>query len=359
MEKILLVNDSGNFGGVQSVFRNLVKHGAFDEFETDLLFATNGPIYNEIKEMGFNIQYTQELKKLTKFGELKLLFKFLIKVNKVLKNNSYDKVYANGFLSCVSCGILSYKYSNIKFIWHEHNMPRSNLRKKFLSLISKKIKKILVVSKGIARNYLKTIEDKVQVVYNGIESDGIDYINCKDDNIIRFGIVSRIDTGKGHLEVINAFNKLQREDVELYIIGSATTQKAISIEEEIKIHSKLNPKIKVVSFTKDVDLYYKKIDVLIQASTKWDSLPTVLIEAMNYNCALIGTNIGGIPEIVSDKNGFVIELNNLEDELINIMTSISKDNNLMIKQKKSKEILKEKFVIDKQVDEIKKVIKAL
>lgn len=357
MEKLLLINDSGNFGGVQSVFRNILNYGAFNDFDIDILFATNGPIYDEVKEKGYNIEYIVELRKFKSLEIIDLLRKLILKIDKTLKVKRYDKVYANGFLSCVACGILSYKYKDIKFVWHEHNMPPSKLRKIFLKSILPNVKKVMVVSKGIRDNYCIKDDKKVTVVYNGIESDNFSYLNNKDNEKIKLAIVSRMDRGKGHLEVIEAFNKANRDDMELYIIGGATNKEAQLVEDEIKNKCSENTNIKLIGFTKEVDKYYKEMDIIIQASTKWDSLPTVLIEAMNYNCALIGTKIGGIPEIINNKNGYLINVDTLVEDLTELLKKITKSDELKEKQINSKVILKEKFVIYKQIEIINSILK--
>lgn len=354
MQKLLLLNDSGNFGGVQSVFRNITKYCDFKNYEVKILFCSNGPIYDEVKSFGYEIDYIQSLKKLSKKDEIILLIKEILRLNSELKNN-YDKVYANGFMSCVATGVLSFKYKNTKFIWHEHNMPKSKLRKRFLKFISKNIKKIIIVSEGIKNNYF-TNDDRLVVLYNGIESDDKDYFQFKSKDKIKLGIVSRIDQGKGHLEVIEAFNKVNRDDMELYIIGNATSRDASVIEEKIKGFSKTNSNIKYEGYSRDVAKYYKELDFVIQASTAWDSLPTVLIEAMNYNCALIGSDIGGIPEIIDKRNGYIVNNNDVTLELYRLFQTIIKDDKLKSMQINSKKVLSEKFILTTQMDTIKKIV---
>ncbi|MDU2266594.1 glycosyltransferase family 4 protein [Clostridium celatum] len=359
MEKLLLLNDSGNFGGVQSVFRNILNYGAFNGFNIDILFATNGPIYDEIQGKGYNINYIVDFKKFKSLEIIVLLFKIIKTTDRMLKNKKYDKVYANGFLSCVACGILSKKYKNIKFVWHEHNRPPSEIRKKFLKGILKNIKKVIVVSNGIRDNYCIKDNEKVVVVYNGIESDDISYLENKSPNKIKLAVVSRMDRGKGHLETIEAFNNASRDDMELYIIGGATNKEALIVEEEIKRKCEENKNIKLIGFTKEVDKYYKEMDIIIQASTKWDSLPTVLIEAMNYNCALIGSDVGGIPEIINNDNGYIVKKDRLVEDLTALLKGLKKDDEIISKQVKAKSILKEKFIISRQVKIINDILKSI
>ena len=54
--------------------------------------------------------------------------------------------------------------------------------------------------------------------------------------------------------------------------------------------------------------YYKSADIYIQASG-YEGLPHVLLEAINFDLAIISTPIGGTNEILQDgKNGFILDL---------------------------------------------------
>lgn len=358
MNKILFLNDSGNFGGAQIIFKNIMKYCDLTAYDVDVLFGSNGPIYELVKEIGYKINYVQELVALTPVKEIKLLLRYMFVMNTKIKEGDYNIVYANGFLGCVASGILSYKYRKVKFIWHEHNLPRSKVRRTFLRIISKNIEKIIVVSDGIKDNYFINGE-KLKVIYNGIESDDKCYLPNKSNDLINFGIVSRIDIGKGHLEVIKSFNKVNNPNSRLYIIGGAVSEESKKIEAKIIKASEENPNIIFVGFTSEVDKYYKFLDFVIQASTMWDSLPTSLLEGMNYNCALIGTNIGGIPEIINKLNGYIVNRDNIEYELEDLFNNIKKDDSLSNLQLTSKIVLKEKFVIEKQMQDIKRIIDSI
>lgn len=358
-KRILLINDSGTFGGVQTIFNNIVKCSDFSAWDVKIIFGTNGPIYDNVSKIGYETKYLREDMQLNRKEELFILFEIIRAIDKELKLKQYEKVYASGFLSCMACGILSYKYKNIKFIWHEHNMPKSSVRKLIVKTLGKHIKKILVVSQAIKDRYPINDDEKVVVLRNGIVVNENEFIDNKEKNILNLAIVSRIDMGKGHLEVIDAFKRLNKEYYRLYIIGNATSKKAEVIEETIKKECEQNDNIIYVGYKKDVESYYKKIDVVIQASTSWDSLPTVLIEAMNYNCALIGSNIGGIPEIIDKNNGYIIEVDNIVNNLEKTLNLIKKDNKLIDMQIYSKKVLESKFSLNEQIRKINKLFKEI
>ena len=74
--------------------------------------------------------------------------------------------------------------------------------------------------------------------------------------------------------------------------------------------------------------YYKSADIYIQASG-YEGLPHVLLEAINFDLAIISTPIGGTNEILQDgKNGFILDLEkgikpnseNLKNIILEILT---------------------------------------
>ncbi|HEV7330145.1 MAG TPA: glycosyltransferase family 4 protein [Flavisolibacter sp.] len=61
--------------------------------------------------------------------------------------------------------------------------------------------------------------------------------------------------------------------------------------------------------------YYKNARVVV-CSSRDDSGPIVLSEAIVSGCAFIGTAVGEIPDILNDMNGLVKDVNKLGDELL-------------------------------------------
>jgi glycosyltransferase involved in cell wall biosynthesis len=74
--------------------------------------------------------------------------------------------------------------------------------------------------------------------------------------------------------------------------------------------------------------YLDDIDIYVQPS-KTEGLPRALIEAMSRGCPCIGSNAGGIPELLD--NAYIFRSGNVK-ELANILVSL--DTEKMIKQAK-------------------------
>ena len=54
------------------------------------------------------------------------------------------------------------------------------------------------------------------------------------------------------------------------------------------------------------------MDIYVSTSTK-EGLPYSILEAMTANLPIIATNVGGVPEMINNKNGILIEPKNYKD----------------------------------------------
>ena len=67
---------------------------------------------------------------------------------------------------------------------------------------------------------------------------------------------------------------------------------------------------------------YLKCDIFV-APSRYESFGIVFVEAMKFSKPVIGTNVGGIPDIVlSNKNGYLIEPESVE-ALVNAVIKLA------------------------------------
>jgi glycosyltransferase involved in cell wall biosynthesis len=94
--------------------------------------------------------------------------------------------------------------------------------------------------------------------------------------------------------------------------------KRLGIENQLKI---------IGSLTKEEMIqWYQSIDIYIQPSMQ-EGLPRAMIEAMSLGCPAIGSNVGGIPELLDKQQIFNPKI---IKEITDVITSIL-DKNLLIK----------------------------
>lgn len=216
----------------------------------------------------------------------------------------------------------------------------------------KKAKNVIYVTQKFLQKRYKTKGSSISCsdvnlpeLDNKILEYKISRINNNHINkIYKFGLVGSLDVDyKGHELAIKGLSKLNKKiKFELHFLGSGNKEKWNELAKEYKIEDKIFfdgvlPHADVFKWMDDLDIY------LILSKT--EGLPRALIEAMSRACPCIGTNVGGIPELLSkdtiiDKNNY-IELAEVIEKLITnkeIMRNCAQDNFKKAKKYQEKEL---------------------
>lgn len=152
----------------------------------------------------------------------------------------------------------------------------------------------------------------------GIELDDIERVE-KNYETIDILYVGRLVSTKGVQILINAFKHLRYENVRLHILGKGPDA------EEFKKIARSDQRIKFYGFVPDDELVqlYQKANVVVVPSIWYDNSPVVIYESFKHGTPVIGSKIGGVPELVEDGyNGFLFEavnVNELKEILENLV----------------------------------------
>ncbi|WP_394863581.1 glycosyltransferase [Paraclostridium bifermentans] len=206
-------------------------------------------------------------------------------------------------------------------------------------LLYKNAFKIVSVSKATAEDASITLNiplDKIDVIYNPIinqsiiekSNDIIDDIYFNDDTITNILAVGRLTEAKSFDTLIKAVNILlkDRKDVRLTIIGEGPKREELErLAKDLKIDSYVD----MPGFKDNPYSYMSKCDVFV-LSSKWEGLPSVIIEAMACGADIVATDCKSGPrEILEDgKYGILTPVGD-EHKLANaINQSLSTDKNI-------------------------------
>lgn len=131
-------------------------------------------------------------------------------------------------------------------------------------------------------------------------------LNKRKDKINKMG--NRIVLGtigvlnikyKGQEYVIRAIADLKKlgYDIEYQLVGSGDNARLKRIAKKYKVEKNIN----FIGALKHNEIFnwLEDIDIYIQPSTT-EGMPRALIEAMSKACPCIGSNVGGIPELLGD-----------------------------------------------------------
>lgn len=222
------------------------------------------------------------------------------------------------------------KVSNSKLVLHLHN--------DYLNIDSFKNKenyssydKILCVSDFISnrvRAVGNTNDNKVFTLYNGIDLERF-YNNLKSNDDIftkykieknKFNIIysGRVCPEKGVENLIDAFNMINDSTLQLIIFGGYNY--GTSKDNDFTTNLKKKSLEKNVVFTgyvnyDDINYLYAIADLGVIPSIVNEACPLTAIEMMASGIPVICTNSGGLPELIDDKCGIIVDRTNLTQNL--------------------------------------------
>lgn len=189
----------------------------------------------------------------------------------------------------------------------------------------------------------KIKNDKIIELGIGIESSWLMDTPKKCNPVRRFVFVGRFDRVKG-VEILNQVLQelIPLKDFKFDFIGPIPAPFQIHANK-IRYHGQLVDEQHIKQILHDADF-------LVLPSLS-EGMPTVVLEAMACSCAVIATDVGAVAELVSDKNGILIEPNDkaaLTDALISAM-EISPEQ-LQNMQQTSRTIVENKYDWSKLIE---------
>lgn len=153
--------------------------------------------------------------------------------------------------------------------------------------------------------------------------------------------VARIIKDKGYHILCQAIKSLaDRPRVKFLIVGKGDYLSIMESELELQVGL---GQIKFLRYRDDVNRILPACDIFV-LPTLHETLSNSLLEASDYNLALVASNVGGVPEIITDgENGFLVPPS--DPEAITATISQLADNEALRKRMgaRAKEILNEKF----------------
>ena len=204
-------------------------------------------------------------------------------------------------------------------------------------------------------------EDRLKVIYNGTRITNNEF-SKSNNKIIKLITVGRLAPWKNVNTVIEAVHLLKNQDLKINLIIVGSGPEDSDLKKQV---NNLNLTNEVI-FTgqkkySDIKEYYKSADIYIQASG-YEGLPHVLLEAINFDLAIISTPIGGTNEILQDgKNGFILDLEKgikpNSENLKNIILEVVNNKKLTEEKKvNAKKLLNSKFDESKNLYEYLEIL---
>lgn len=175
----------------------------------------------------------------------------------------------------------------------------------------------------------------------------------------KIGMVGRINEAKGQHLLIKALQNIKNRDVHIYFVGQEMRRGYIDELKSLSRALKVEDRVHFLGFLENPHHFYQACDVVVLAS-KRETFGLVLIEAMSVGTAVIGSNSGGVLEIIDDKeSGLLFETGNFHS-LGESIEHLIENRSLLIKIAQNGQIkCNEKFSNEKQILELINILKSL
>lgn len=344
-KKISIIVPSLCVGGVENMVAQLSAN--LDKNKFDLLLIVLGPevqtpIKSYLDNYNVNIVYLNKKEGIN--------YRVILHVYRLL--NKFKPEIVHTHLHAFAYAFPWILLHNVKMLHTVHSTPKYELSKKGKKLIS-----ILYrFNKAIPIAISKKIESdmkmlykfhSIETIYNPVDISRFHIErNCDSQKSVTFINIGRLTKPKNQKLLLKSFALVlkQMPNARLKIAGDGELKnELIDLSKELGIQDS----VEFLGNIKEIEIELAKSDIFV-LSSDYEGLPLAVLEAMASGLPIISTNVGGVPDIVTD-NGILVETHN-EFQLAEAMIELGCDREKM-------KIMGEKSYNNVQLYDIKNITK--
>ena len=337
--KILHIHPSMGGGGIEAMICALVNEMSKSN---DVTLCT---IYSPKKNDVFEQKLSASVHRIS-LGKNKEGFsvKEIFKIYNVIKNGRYDVVHIHGFFYYYALAVYLL-HKRVKFVYtiHSDAYRESTIWDRRIMLLKRKAFKMdyirpITISKESKRSFSEFYGLDSTLIYNGIPDYTYD-TNVHKLTVYRFTDKTRvflhpgrITEAKNQIVLVKAFNRLisEGDDVVLLIAGQ---KQDMQIWTEIEPY--LNDRIIYLGERNDVRDLLSEADAFCLPSI-WEGMPVTLLEALATGCIPICSPVGGIAEVIINRENGLLSSGSSEEEYYKALKSFVSCTDIEIKDMKQK-----------------------
>ncbi len=242
------------------------------------------------------------------------LWRNIVTLMRLFRRENIDLVHVNCFKVGPPYAIAA-RMLGIPCIWHSREiLVTTPLRKRILTEMIRSLPdRVIAVSEACAVQFRRggKGDTKIQVVYNGIDSEA--FRAQADGQAVRreFGLASdtplvgsvgQLIPWKGQDDFLQVAARVLCDlpEARFLIIGQEVEshQGFQTVLEELALTLGIGDHVIFTGFRQDVPSLIASMDVFLHCAVQPDPLPRVILEAMALGRPVVATNTGGIPEMI-------------------------------------------------------------
>lgn len=331
--KILYGVTKSNFGGAQRYVFELAEYAKSQGHDVSVTCGGDGLLVDRLRDIDIPVYTLDTVQRdIALLKEVKTLWKLF----HLMRQIRPDAVHLNspklgGLGSVVArlAGVKKIIYTNHGWPFKEHRPFWHIILIKFFSFLTILFNtKVIVLSKkelDMVKHWplisvfdSKTNTGKLVVIPNGVQSfelinksEALDaLLGTKRAEEIRqlspiiFGNISELHQNKGYIYALQGIHTYLHTlktpldtDIHFVIVSDGEEKNAL---KSIVANLNLESYVTFAGYIRDARTYFKAFDVCMMTSIK-EGLPFTLLEAGYARVPIITTSVGGIPELIQDK----------------------------------------------------------
>lgn len=370
--KILYVITKGNFGGAQRYVFDLATHLPKDLYEAVVVYGNGEALRTKLDSYGIRTRSIESLiRNISILKELQTITSLI----SIINDENPDVIHLNsskaGILGAVAGTIikvsrrLSKNSKSLRIIFTGHgwafNEDRNLLSKTVVALghyvtiiLSDTV---IAVSQQVQKQISRFpfTKQKIVMIHNGISQIQFESKESArkslgiPENSFVFGTLSELHKNKGIDIALRSFVSIARRypDVLYVILGNGEEKNTlIQLTKSLRIEES----VRFLGYIDHASTYLKAFDVFTLTS-RTEAFPYVILEAGNAGLPIIASRVGGIPEVITNKqNGLLVEPKNTFDLEYSMHELIRDERQRKALGKSLEETLNERFTLHSMLE---------
>ena len=294
---ILHISRTMDIGGAERIVYQL-SSDLKDEFDSVHVASTGGLWESELSAKEIQHHKILDIDSKNPLTVIKILYS----IGQIIKNNEITIVHTHHRMAAFYIRLLKLVHPKLIHVYTAHNVFKDKL-----SLYGFALKNAKSVAVGEAVN--KNLKEDVgitdsRVIYNGVvlkeTDDQVDEIISYGG--IKLGCIARLSEQKGLTYLLDAMSLLTVKDIRLFIVGDGELRN--ELENKVK-ELDLQDSVTFLGYRKDIVECINSFDFCVLPSV-FEGFGLVAIEAFMNSKTLVATDIPGLNEVVTNKNGILV-----------------------------------------------------
>ena len=294
---ILHISRTMDIGGAERIVYQL-SSDLKDEFDSVHVASTGGLWESELAAQGIQHHKILDIDSKNPVTVLKLLFS----IHQIIKQKGITIVHTHHRMAAFYIRLLKLVHPKLIHVYTAHNVFKDKLPLYGFAL---KNAKSVAVGEAVNKNLKEDVGiTDSRVIYNGVilkeTDDQVDEIISYGG--IKLGCIARLSEQKGLTYLLDAMSLLTIKDIRLFIVGEGELRE--ELENKVKeLH--LQDSVTFLGYRKDISECINSFDFCVLPSV-FEGFGLVAIEAFMNSKTLVATDIPGLNEVVTNKNGVLV-----------------------------------------------------